>query len=86
MALMKRSPLALMTATLLLGTAAFGQESTRQLLKPNTTPTVIPVWNVHSGQIEGLLVLEDDPQKKNRAWVHSPRTANPLASLRRQAQ
>lgn len=81
MALMKRTPLALLTAMLLSGTAAFGQESTRQLLKPNTTPNVIPVWNVHSGQIEGLLVLEDDPRKKNRAWVRSPRTANPLGPL-----
>ena len=81
MALMKRTPLALMTATLLLGTTALGQESTRQLLKSNTTPTVIPVWNVHSGQIEGLLVLEDDPQKKNRAWVRAPRTGSPLSSL-----
>ena len=81
MALMKRTPLALLTASLLFGTAALGQESTRQLLKPNTTPTVIPVWNVHSGQIEGLLILEDDPQKKNRAWVRSPRTGNPLGAL-----
>ena len=81
MAVMKRTPLALLTASLLFGTAALGQESTRQLLKPNTTPTVIPVWNVHSGQIEGLLVLEDDPQKKNRAWVRSPRTGNPLGAL-----
>ena len=81
MALMKRTPLALMTATLLFGTAVLGQDSTRQLLKANTTPTVIPVWNVHSGQIEGLLVLEDDPQKKNRAWVRAPRTGSPLGAL-----
>ena len=81
MALMKRTPLALLTATLLFGTTALGQESTRKLLKTNTTPTVIPVWNVHSGQIEGLLVLEDDPQKKSRAWVRAPRAGNPLASL-----
>lgn len=48
-----------------------GQESTRTLLKPNTTPTVIPVWNVHSGQIEALLVLDNEPATTQRAWVRA---------------
>lgn len=48
------------------------QNSTSQMLKPNTTPTVVPVWNLHSGQIEAILVLEADPQTQ-RAWVQAPR-------------
>lgn len=47
------------------------QESTRTLLKANTTPTVIPVWNVHSGQIEAILILENEPQQRQRSWVRS---------------
>lgn len=57
---------------LLFGPAAFAQNSTPKMLKPNTTPSVIPVWNIHSGQIEGLLVLEIDPQTHGRAWIKAP--------------
>ena len=67
---------ALMVLTLLCGTFAHAQSSTRQMLKPNTTPTVIPVWNVHSGQIEALLVLESDPQPDKRAWVKAAKDPN----------
>jgi len=69
---MKRTLLALTFATLLHGPALLAQDSTRKLLKPNTTPTVIPVWNVHSGQIEALLVLESEQNVQGRAWVQAP--------------
>lgn len=58
---------------------AMAQNSTTQMLKPNTTPTVIPVWNLHSGQIEALLVLESDPQLRGRAWVRAPQNGTTAA-------
>lgn len=70
-------PAALLFA-LLFGPMTNAQISTPQMLKPNTTPSVIPVWNIHSGQIEGLLVLEIDPQTQGRAWVKAPQqSGNP---------
>lgn len=63
--------LALAITSLLCGSLALAQSSTRQMLKTNTTPTVIPVWNVHSGQIEALLVLETNPDTQSRAWVRA---------------
>ena len=65
---------------LLCGPAAFAQNSTPQMLKPNTTPTVIPVSNLHSGQIEALLVL-DDPQPHGRAWIRAPQQAGSSATM-----
>ena len=74
-AMIRKAP-ALMVLALLCGTLAHAQSSTRQMLKPNTTPTVIPVWNVHSGQIEALLVLESNPQPEKRAWVKAAKEPN----------
>lgn len=68
---MNRKLFAACCFALLSGPLALAQNSTPQMLKPNTTPTVIPVWNLHSGQIEALLVLEGDPQY-GRAWVRAP--------------
>ncbi len=72
---MKTGPLALMITALLCSTVAPAQNSTRQMLKSNTTPTVIPIWNIHSGQIEALLVLDRNPQT-SRAWVQAAKTPN----------
>lgn len=72
---MKTVTLALMMAALLFGAAAPAQNSTRQMLKSNTTPTVIPIWNMHSGQIEALLVLDGNPQA-SRAWVQAAKNPN----------
>jgi hypothetical protein len=73
---MNRKMPVLLISALLCGPVALAQNSTRQMLKPNTTPTVIPVWNVHSGQIEALLVLEAGPQSDNRAWVKAAKDPN----------
>ena len=73
---MKLRLLALITIALLWAAQAHAQSSTRQLLKLNTTPTVIPVWNLHSGQIEALLVLENDPQAHSQAPIRSAQNAN----------
>ncbi len=72
MTLMIRRLSAVLTIALLFGPLALAQNSTPQMLKPNTTPTVIPIWNLHSGQIEALLVLENDPPVHGRAWVRAP--------------
>ncbi len=69
MACMRRALPLLIAAALGAAPAASGQNSTPQMLKPNTTPTLIPVWNVHSGQIEALLVLEQAPS--GRPWVRA---------------
>lgn len=69
MACMRRALPLLIAAALGAASAASGQNSTPQMLKPNTTPTLIPVWNVHSGQIEALLVLEQAPP--GRPWVRA---------------
>jgi hypothetical protein len=66
---MKPKLFALIIIYLLCGSLVMAQSSTRQMLKLNTTPTVIPVWNVHSGQIEALLVLENNPETQSRSWV-----------------
>ncbi len=66
---MKPKLLALTAIYLLCGSFVMAQSSTRQMLKLNTTPTVIPVWNLHSGQIEALLVLENNPETQSRSWV-----------------
>lgn len=71
---MKLKTLAMLTSALLFGTMAAAQNSTQQMLKSNTTPTVIPIWNVHSGQIEALLVLENNPQAA-RAWVKAAKNS-----------
>lgn len=60
-----------LTVALGVSTYAPAQESTRTLLKANTTPTVIPVWNVHSGKIEAILVLEGEPRQQQRSWIRS---------------
>ena len=73
---MKLNFTALVIITLLCGQMVFAQSSTRQMLKSNTTPTVIPVWNVHSGQIEALLVIENNPETKGRAWVRASKNSN----------
>ena len=73
---MKLRFLALAITTLLCGQMALAQSSTRQILKTNTTPTVIPVWNVHSGQIEALLVIENNAETKGRAWVRASKNSN----------
>ena len=69
MACMRRILPLLIAAALGGAPAASGQNSTPQMLKPNTTPTLIPVWNVHSGQIEALLVLEQ--ATPGRPWVRA---------------
>lgn len=66
---MKLKQLAILVTLLLCGSLVMAQSSTRQMLKLNTTPTVIPVWNLHSGQIEALLVLENNPETQSRSWV-----------------
>ena len=66
---MRRTLPLLIAAALGTASVASGQNSTPQMLKPNTTPTLIPVWNVHSGQIEALLVLEQAPT--GRPWVRA---------------
>lgn len=69
MARMNRALPLLIAAALGTAPVASGQNSTPQMLKPNTTPTLIPVWNVHSGQIEALLVLEQPVPE--RPWVRA---------------
>lgn len=69
MACMRRILPLLIAAALGTASVASGQNSTPQMLKPNTTPTLIPVWNVHSGQIEALLVLEQ--ATPGRPWVRA---------------
>ncbi|MFM6989595.1 MAG: hypothetical protein ACKOXG_13170 [Arenimonas sp.] len=75
MARMRRALPLLIAAALGTASVASGQNSTPQMLKPNTTPTLIPVWNVHSGQIEALLVLEQAPA--DRAWIRPRGTRAP---------
>ncbi len=77
MACMRRALPLLIAAALGTASVASGQNSTPQMLKPNTTPTLIPVWNVHSGQIEALLVLEQAPA--DRAWIRPRGTRAPAA-------
>lgn len=79
-AVIRRLPIVLCLA-LLCGPDAFAQNSTPQMLKPNTTPTVIPVWNLHSGQIEALLVLDGDPQAQGRAWVRAPQQSGTASAM-----
>ena len=71
---MKLTTFALLTTAFIFGATAAAQNSTQQMLKINTTPTVIPIWNVHSGQIEALLVLENNPQI-SRAWVKAAKNS-----------
>lgn len=78
MAYMRRALPLLIAAALGTASVAAGQNSTPQMLKPNTTPTLIPVWNVHSGQIEALLVLEQAPS--GRAWVRPRGMRTPAAA------
>jgi hypothetical protein len=73
---MKLRFLAIAITTLLCGQMVLAQSSTRQILKTNTTPTVIPVWNVHSGQIEALLVIENNPETKGRSWVRASKNSS----------
>ena len=73
---MKLKLTALVITTLLCGQMVWAQSSTRQMLKTNTTPTVIPVWNVHSGQIEALLVIENNTETKGRAWVRASKNSS----------
>ena len=68
--------LAILLTLLLCGSLVMAQNSTRQMLKLNTTPTVIPVWNLHSGQIEALLVLEKNPETQSRSWVRPSKGSN----------
>jgi hypothetical protein len=74
-AMIRKTP-AIFCAALLFVGLVHAQSSTRQILKANTTPTVIPVWNVHSGQIEALLVLESNPASTKRAWVKAAEDPN----------
>jgi len=73
--MIRKTP-AIFCAALLCVGLVHAQSSTRQILKANTTPTVIPVWNVHSGQIEALLVLESNPASTKRAWVKAAEDPN----------
>lgn len=75
MGLMKTSISALALSTLLCGQMLMAQNSTRQMLKTNSTPTVIPVWNVHSGQIEALLVIENNSETNGRPWVRAAKSS-----------
>jgi hypothetical protein len=81
MTAMNRRLRALQCCVLLLAQPALAQNTTTQMLKPNTTPTVIPVWNLHSGQIEALLVLESDPHQRGRAWVQAPQRGSSSAAM-----
>jgi hypothetical protein len=54
-------------------TLAHAQTSTYSLLQPNSTTTVVPVWNTSTRQIEALLLLEPTASGKNPA-IASPRT------------
>lgn len=78
---MVRATSAALSLVLWFGSPAFAQNSTPTMLKPNTTPSVIPVWNIHSGQIEGLLVLEIDPQSHGRAWVKAPQQPSSTTTI-----
>lgn len=55
-------------------TLAHAQTSTYSLLQPNSTTTVVPVWNNSTRQIEALLLLEPSTSTPANPAVASVRT------------